>query len=121
MGELGTIDKASTLKSWRDGSVKWMIGTTARLSVEEAKGVLSDKALLHRIWCPIDVLDETLWAEANNAWILPLARSALDPIEQTICDRGTVLTPARLSLASGCLLLVEDLILQVHNEHGVNK
>jgi hypothetical protein len=73
MGELGTIDKASILKSWRDGSVKWMIGTTARLSVDEAKGVVSDKALLRRIWSPIDVLDETLWAEANNAWILLLA------------------------------------------------
>jgi len=28
-GALSTIDKGSILKSWRDGSVKWIIGTTA--------------------------------------------------------------------------------------------
>jgi len=57
-----------------------MIGTTARLSVEEAQGVVGDKALLRRIWCPIDVLDETLWAEANNAWILLLASRSVNYI-----------------------------------------
>src|SRR6202043_3460464 len=47
--------------------------TRSPLSVEQAKGVVRDKAMLRRIWCPIDVLDDTLWTEANNAWILLLA------------------------------------------------
>ena len=67
------LDQAVT--HWFSGIGKEYVldPTRSPLSVEQAKGVVSDKAMLRRIWCPIDVLDDTLWTEVNNAWILLLA------------------------------------------------
>jgi len=40
--------------------------------------VVRDKALLRRIWAPVDVLDDALWEEPANAWILLLASRSLN-------------------------------------------
>lgn len=42
--------------------------------------VVRDKALLRRIWAPIDVLDDASREEPANAWILLLASRSLNYI-----------------------------------------
>jgi hypothetical protein len=37
--------------------------------------------MLRRIWAPIDVLDDALWGESNNAWILLLASRSVNYIQ----------------------------------------